>query len=153
MRRVRATPVRWWLIGALAAGALAWRATRRRPSSPASASPLRATSRSGRNAEMVRLGARVGGAAATNRARWLFASAERKEELDAQLELRTAEDIASTLGNMKGALMKIGQIASFVDDGMPEPVRQALEQLQADAPPMSPELAARGGPRRARRAA
>jgi predicted unusual protein kinase regulating ubiquinone biosynthesis (AarF/ABC1/UbiB family) len=91
---------------------------------------------------MVRLGARVGGAAASNRARWLFASAERKEELDAQLELRTAEDIASTLGNMKGALMKLGQIASFVDDGMPEPVRQALEQLQADAPPMSPELAA-----------
>ena len=91
---------------------------------------------------MARLGARVGGGAASNRARWLFASAERKEELDAQLELRTAEDIASTLGNMKGALMKLGQIASFVDDGMPEPVRQALEQLQADAPPMSAELAA-----------
>jgi predicted unusual protein kinase regulating ubiquinone biosynthesis (AarF/ABC1/UbiB family) len=92
---------------------------------------------------MMRLGARVGGTAASNRARWLFASAERKEALNAQLELRTAEDIASTLGNMKGALMKVGQLASFVDDGMPEPVRQALEQLQADAPPMSPTLAAR----------
>src|SRR5207302_3931274 len=28
------------------------------------------------------------------------------------------------------------------DDGMPEPVRQALAQLQQDAPPMSAELAA-----------
>ena len=80
---------------------------------------------------MVRLGARVGGAAATNRARWLFASAERKEELDAELELKTAEEVANVLGNMKGALMKIGQLASFVDDGMPEPVRQALSTAPA----------------------
>lgn len=91
---------------------------------------------------MARLGARVGGTVATNRARHVFASAERKQALDAELELRTAEDVAATLGNMKGALMKLGQLASFVDDGMPEPVRQALEQLQADAPPMSAELAA-----------
>jgi predicted unusual protein kinase regulating ubiquinone biosynthesis (AarF/ABC1/UbiB family) len=38
--------------------------------------------------------------------------------------------------------MKVGQLASFVDDGMPEPVRQALSQLQQDVPPMSAELAA-----------
>ena len=86
--------------------------------------------------------ARVGTAAAANRARWVFASAERKEELNQELELRTAEDVASTLGNMKGVMMKFGQIASFVDDGMPEAVRAALEQLQADAPPMSADLAA-----------
>ena len=90
---------------------------------------------------------------ATNRARRVFASAERKEALDAELELRTAEDVAATLGNMKGALMKLGQIASFVDDGMPEPVRQALEQLQADAPPMSAELAAEVVEQELRRAA
>jgi predicted unusual protein kinase regulating ubiquinone biosynthesis (AarF/ABC1/UbiB family) len=72
----------------------------------------------------------------------VFASAERRDALDAELELRTAEDVAATLGNMKGVMMKLGQVASFVDDGMPEPVRQALEQLQSDAPPMSAELAA-----------
>src|SRR5688500_2039798 len=105
MRRVRATPAKCWLIGSLAATALVWRATRHRPPSAPSPSALRATSRSGRNAEMARLGARVGGTAASNRARWLFASAERKDALNAELELRTAEDIASTLGNMKGALM------------------------------------------------
>ena len=91
---------------------------------------------------MAKLGARVGTTAAANRARWVFASAERKEALDAELELRTAEDVTATLGQMKGVLMKLGQIASFVDDGMPEAVRTALEQLQADAPPMSAELAA-----------
>ncbi len=139
---MRATPAKWWFVGSLAVATLGWLVTRHRPPSAPSSSPLRAQSQSGRNAEMARLGARVGGAAATNRARWLFASAERKEELNAQLELRTAEDIAATLGNMKGALMKLGQLASFVDDGMPEPVRHALEQLQSDAPPMSPELAA-----------
>jgi predicted unusual protein kinase regulating ubiquinone biosynthesis (AarF/ABC1/UbiB family) len=104
--------------------------------------PVRAQGQASRGAEMARLGARVGSTVASNRARRVFASAERKEALDAELELRTAEEVAATLGNMKGVLMKLGQIASFVDDGMPEPVRQALEQLQADAPPMSAALAA-----------
>jgi predicted unusual protein kinase regulating ubiquinone biosynthesis (AarF/ABC1/UbiB family) len=43
---------------------------------------------------------------------------------------------------MKGALMKIGQMASYLDHGLPEPLRLALRGLQADAPPMSAELAA-----------
>lgn len=90
--------------------------------------------------ELARLGARVSGAAAANRARWVFSSAERKEALNEELQLRTAEDVAATLGNMKGVMMKFGQLASFVDDGLPENVRTALEQLQADAPPMSAEL-------------
>ena len=75
-------------------------------------------------------------------ARKLFASAERRIELDDAARLRTAEQIAERLGNMKGALMKVGQMASYLDDGLPDPVRQALASLQADAPPMSAELAA-----------
>ena len=47
--------------------------------------------------------------------------------------------------------MKIGQMASYLDDGLPEPVRAALAELQQDAPPMAPELAARRRARRARR--
>jgi predicted unusual protein kinase regulating ubiquinone biosynthesis (AarF/ABC1/UbiB family) len=103
--------------------------------------PLRSTTRAARQTEVARLGVRLGSGAAANRARWVFASAERKTALNRELELRTAEDVASTLGNMKGALMKLGQIASFVDDGMPEEVRAVLAELQADAPPMSAELA------------
>jgi predicted unusual protein kinase regulating ubiquinone biosynthesis (AarF/ABC1/UbiB family) len=101
-----------------------------------------ATTRRVRNAQAARLAAGVGVSAAGNRARRVFASAERKEALDAELELRSAEQVVAALGQMKGAMMKVGQLASFIDDGMPEPVRQALAQLQQDAPPMSAELAA-----------
>jgi predicted unusual protein kinase regulating ubiquinone biosynthesis (AarF/ABC1/UbiB family) len=53
-----------------------------------------------------------------------------------------AGQVAETLGNMKGAMMKLGQMASYLDQGLPEPVRDALAQLQSDAPPMAYELAA-----------
>ena len=57
-------------------------------------------------------------------------------------ELRTAEQITEALGNMKGALMKVGQMASYLEQGLPEHVRTVLAQLQQNAPPMSAELAA-----------
>src|SRR4051794_36794239 len=95
-------------------------AARRRPRSTV---PVRSTGLAARHVEMARLGARVGGPAAVNGARWVFASAARKEALNEELQLRTAEDVTETLGHMKGVFMKLGQIASFVDDGLPEPVR------------------------------
>jgi predicted unusual protein kinase regulating ubiquinone biosynthesis (AarF/ABC1/UbiB family) len=98
--------------------------------------------RGARNREVARLGMAVGRTYATSSARKLFASAERRVAIDDERKLRTAEQVAERLGDMKGALMKIGQMASYLDDGLPEPVRQALAQLQADAPPMSDELAA-----------
>jgi predicted unusual protein kinase regulating ubiquinone biosynthesis (AarF/ABC1/UbiB family) len=88
------------------------------------------------------LATKVSVATAANRAQYAVASADRRASLDEELQLRTAEQVTAALGNMKGALMKLGQLASFVDDGMPEPVRQALAQLQADAPAMSGALAA-----------
>ena len=98
--------------------------------------------RTGRNLELARLGVAVGTTYAGTGARKLFASAERRVELDEAARLRSAEQIAERLGNMKGALMKVGQMASYLDDGLPDPVRQALASLQAAAPPMSAELAA-----------
>ncbi|MFW2176349.1 MULTISPECIES: ABC1 kinase family protein [unclassified Moraxella] len=44
--------------------------------------------------------------------------------------------IADTLGEMKGAVMKVGQIASQYKDVFPPEVAKALEKLQKDAPPM-----------------
>jgi predicted unusual protein kinase regulating ubiquinone biosynthesis (AarF/ABC1/UbiB family) len=70
----------------------------------------------------------------------VFAGAERKEQLSRDRELKTAQQIASELGNMKGALMKLGQMASYLDDGLPEPMRMALASLQSQAPPMSHDL-------------
>ena len=131
----------WLALGAVGVG-LGVAALGRRRGAPRSAGGVQGGSRVSRGARVVRMGTSVGTTVATNRARRVFASAERKAALDTELELRTTEQVAATLGNMKGALMKVGQLASFVDDGMPEPVRQALAQLQADAPPMAAELAA-----------
>ncbi len=96
----------------------------------------------GRNATVARMGARTGGRWAVTQARKTFASAERREALDAEFELKTTEDVVASLGNLKGAMMKLGQMASYLDLGLPENVRLSLAQLQSDAPPMSGDLAA-----------
>src|SRR4051794_40653494 len=128
------------LVVALAVAALlAVCGTRRR----ASAEPrvVRST-RAQRNADLARLGASVGTTYASTAARKLFASAPRRVELDRERELRTAEAVAERLGSMKGALMKLGQMASYLDDGLPEPLRDALAELRTNAPAMSGDLAA-----------
>lgn len=91
---------------------------------------MRDTGRGARTTRLARLGTRAGGSYALHRARRVFASAERREALDAAHELRTAEQVAEVLGDMKGALMKVGQMASYLDAGFPEPLRAALAQLQ-----------------------
>lgn len=100
------------------------------------------TSRTQRNTDLFKLGANVGAVYAGTAARKVFASAERRIELDSARELRTAAAVADRLGQMKGALMKLGQMASYVDEALPAPLREALAQLQSNAPPMSAELAA-----------
>jgi predicted unusual protein kinase regulating ubiquinone biosynthesis (AarF/ABC1/UbiB family) len=87
------------------------------------------------------LSARIGARRAAQQARATFASAGRREQLRTEQQLRTAADVVETLGQMKGALMKLGQMASYLDEGLPEPVRDALSTLQTAAPPMAPELA------------
>lgn len=137
MNRCRAAT----LLAAAAGGAATAGWAVRRAASGRQRGALRA-SRLARNAQLARLGVGVGGAYASTGARKLFASAERRIELDKELELRSAEQVAARLGQMKGALMKIGQMASYLDEGLPEPMRRALADLQANAPPMSAELAA-----------
>lgn len=112
---------------------------------PSSSKPSRVavTSRTTwrRNSRVARLLARIGFAHAATSARKVFASAERKEALSREREMRTADAVVAELGHMKGALMKLGQMASYLDDGLPEPLRLALAQLQSQAPPMSIDLA------------
>src|SRR5689334_2334848 len=72
----------------------------------------------------VRLAARGGARYATSAPR-LFASAgEHRQALRNDLALQTAEDVAATLGTMKGVLMKLGQMASYVDDGLSPAARR-----------------------------
>lgn len=131
------------VVAAATAGAIAVKEAKKRiDAGSESGGPISSSSRNARSAAMAGVGAKAGGQYALHRARKVFASAEREAELDTAFELQTAESIAEALGNMKGAMMKLGQMASYLDQGLPEPVRQALAELQANAPPMSAALAA-----------
>lgn len=94
-----------------------------------------------RQLRVYRLTARRAAHYAANRVRGIGADDERRAQLDQQFSIRTAEDVAHELGNMKGAIMKLGQMVSFIADGLPPEARAALETLQQDVPPMAPSLA------------
>jgi predicted unusual protein kinase regulating ubiquinone biosynthesis (AarF/ABC1/UbiB family) len=112
------------------------------PGEPGPSSAIALRSRADRTAQLARVGGRAGASFARHRARRVFASAARREELDRAFELQTAEQVADALGNMKGAMMKLGQMVSYVGAGLPPHVTEALASLQQDAPPMAPDLAA-----------
>jgi predicted unusual protein kinase regulating ubiquinone biosynthesis (AarF/ABC1/UbiB family) len=98
--------------------------------------------RLGRTLRVWRLTARNAVRFVAHRVRRRFVRHERRPALDDAFALRTADDVARELGDMKGALMKAGQLVSFVIEALPEPAQQALSQLYSDAPPMSADLAA-----------
>src|SRR5687768_15616189 len=58
------------------------------------------------------------------RVRMIFASRERKKQMDDKSRVKTAEEAAALMGNMKGVFMKLGQIVSFANDALP-PAAQA----------------------------
>ena len=71
------------------------------------------------------------------RVRMIFATRARKKELAERSQIKSAQEAAAVLGNMKGVFMKLGQIVSFAHDALPEQARASLQGLQKDAPPMS----------------
>jgi predicted unusual protein kinase regulating ubiquinone biosynthesis (AarF/ABC1/UbiB family) len=83
-------------------------------------------------------GARYAGTRARNVAR----SAEEAGEALERRHLEAAQKMVETLGRMKGAAMKIGQLASFIDTEFLPPeyrelYQEQLGQLRTSAPPMS----------------
>ena len=96
-----------------------------------------------RTARVWRLTVRNGGRYVVHRARRLSNRGDRRDALDEQFAIRTSEDVARELGNMKGALMKFGQLLSFIVEALPNEAQQALATLQSDAKPMAPALAAK----------
>jgi predicted unusual protein kinase regulating ubiquinone biosynthesis (AarF/ABC1/UbiB family) len=134
-------PLRVAALGvASAAAGLAYK--KYRSNNGAGIPALANTSRTARTAELAKVGAQTSATYVVHQAKRAVASEERKVELDRQFELKSAEQVAEALGNMKGVLMKLGQMASFLNEGFPEHLREQLATLQADAPPMSAELAA-----------
>ena len=69
--------------------------------------------------------------------------ADDKQRRQVDRAIKSAQQVAELMGEMKGAFMKVGQLLSFADSGvLPPEVRNVLAQLQADAPPMAYELVA-----------
>ena len=90
----------------------------------------------------LRLAARGAARYAASAPRLFAAVGEQRQVLREDLALQTSEDVVDTLGAMKGVMMKIGQMASYVDGGLSPAVRRTLARLQDSVPPMSPALAA-----------
>ncbi|WP_201503685.1 ABC1 kinase family protein [Psychrobacter aestuarii] len=80
--------------------------------------------------------ASIAGKAAKNSLRHLSSDEEKRIQARSELMQDVGIQIAETLGEMKGAVMKVGQIASQYKDVFPPEVAAALEKLQKDAPPM-----------------
>ncbi len=93
------------------------------------------TTRTGRFIRLAGMTASVAGRYAGERARkWL--GGEEDEARRSANYTRMAEQVATTLGDLKGAVMKVGQIASQTQDFLPKEFSDALQRLQREAPAM-----------------
>ncbi|MGI8575911.1 MAG: ABC1 kinase family protein [Egibacteraceae bacterium] len=101
---------------------------------PADTRPATLNSRTRRGAELAKLAASTGAGYLASRVRGL-----RDSEADQRFHDETALRVLELLGSMKGAAMKVGQIASFVDLDLPPDVQatyhDVLSDLRDSAPP------------------
>lgn len=95
-----------------------------------------------RRAQLARMGTSLGARMGAARLRTIGRSRERRREIANEAAMRSAADVLQVMGNMKGAVMKLAQMASFAIDGLPDGVQQQLAQLQSAAPPMAYGLVA-----------
>jgi len=88
--------------------------------------------------KLAGMSASIAGNFAKNRIRGALGTLSEEERLQEREQLFTqvGEQIATTLGEMKGAVMKVGQIASQFRDVFPREIADALAKLQKESPPM-----------------
>jgi predicted unusual protein kinase regulating ubiquinone biosynthesis (AarF/ABC1/UbiB family) len=80
----------------------------------------------------VRLAKQVAGQRLKN----LFQDKAEKMEAEHELYARLGSEVAKTLGEMKGAVMKVGQLVSQMQDLLPAEIADALTHLQNYAKPL-----------------
>lgn len=102
---------------------------------------LPTTNRAQRGARVAKLSASTGASFLASRLRGLV-----DDTADERFHVETAQRILELLGSMKGAAMKLGQIASFVDFDADPAIqavyRDVLGDLQDAAPPVAAEVTA-----------
>jgi predicted unusual protein kinase regulating ubiquinone biosynthesis (AarF/ABC1/UbiB family) len=84
--------------------------------------------------------ASVAGNFASSKIKGIFQDEEGANQSREQNMREAGDRIAKTLGELKGAVMKVGQMASVASDILPKELTQALSTLQKDAPPMAYEV-------------
>jgi predicted unusual protein kinase regulating ubiquinone biosynthesis (AarF/ABC1/UbiB family) len=91
-----------------------------------------------RNAKLASLPVGMAGRAALGFGKRL--TGKPKDEVNAELMEKAANQMFSVLGELKGGAMKVGQALSVMEAAVPEqfgqPYREALTKLQKDAPPL-----------------
>jgi predicted unusual protein kinase regulating ubiquinone biosynthesis (AarF/ABC1/UbiB family) len=92
-----------------------------------------------RNAKLASIPVGMAGRAALGAAKRL--TGKSRDEVNAELMDKAANQLFSVLGELKGGAMKVGQALSVLEAAIPEefgePYREALTKLQKDAPPLS----------------
>ncbi|MBV8929610.1 MAG: AarF/ABC1/UbiB kinase family protein [Mycobacteriaceae bacterium] len=95
--------------------------------------------RAARNAKLATLPVGFAGRAALGFGKRL--TGKSKDEVNAELMEKAANQLFSVLGELKGGAMKVGQALSVMEAAIPEqygePYREALTRLQKDAPPLA----------------
>ena len=95
-----------------------------------------ASSPSKRFLKLAGMTASIASKSVANSIRNINANEEQKNAARSQLFHDIGLQIANTLGEMKGAVMKVGQIASQYKDIFPPEVAKAMSKLQRQAPAM-----------------
>lgn len=112
----------------------------RRPPAARRTAPLPAAT--GRLSRPATIAGRAGAIAGRGLAARTYARVRRDEALAQHWEARTAQEVADSLGDLRGAVMKVGQMLSYLDHRIPPALRSSLAGLQEDAPRMAPSLVA-----------
>jgi predicted unusual protein kinase regulating ubiquinone biosynthesis (AarF/ABC1/UbiB family) len=98
----------------------------------------------GRLRRTARIGGLAGGQAARSyaaRAADLTRSDDKRQAAAEKRQIQMADRILDVLGQMKGAAMKVGQVASFVDSGaLPPEVHRRLEEKLAELRDSAPRV-------------
>ncbi len=100
------------------------------------------TNRVSRFFRLTGLTGRVSSSYTGQRVKELFLDAGAAQHSRSKTHVRNAERIVQTLGELKGAVMKVGQYMSIQTDLLPKEFADVLASLQKSAPPVEYDLIA-----------
>jgi predicted unusual protein kinase regulating ubiquinone biosynthesis (AarF/ABC1/UbiB family) len=86
------------------------------------------------------LTSKVGASYLGQKIKGAFVSSETKEQSMVRANIKNAERIVKTLGELKGSVMKVGQMLSLQADVLPREMTEILSRLQKEAPPVAFEV-------------